>query len=197
MKVMTDVERERLWPVVANSPARLILHGLHFDSQMTPPHLFTQVHHALLRGVHASCCTPRASGWPGTPTTTRRRSCASSKEAGFDMAECFCTAPMVNVTLAEARKAWGHDCIIFGGVPSVVLEETFPDDEFEEYMRGRLPRPGHGRRGDPGRGRQRHAALQDRARRAHLRNGRAARRPAAAALVAAQTDRQNEPSPWC
>ena len=40
MTVMTQVEKERLWPVVADSPARLILHGAHFDSQMTPPHYF-------------------------------------------------------------------------------------------------------------------------------------------------------------
>jgi len=40
LTVMTQVEKERLWPVVADSPARLILHGVHFDSQMTPPHLF-------------------------------------------------------------------------------------------------------------------------------------------------------------
>ena len=37
MKVMDQVEKERLWPVVADSPARLILHGVHFDSQMTSP----------------------------------------------------------------------------------------------------------------------------------------------------------------
>jgi hypothetical protein len=26
--------------------------------------------------------------------------------------------------------------IIFGGVPSIVLEPTYPETEFEEYMRG-------------------------------------------------------------
>jgi hypothetical protein len=51
------------------------------------------------------------------------------------MAECFCTAPMVEVTLDEARAAWGTDVIIFGGVPSIVLEPTFPEVEFEAYMR--------------------------------------------------------------
>jgi hypothetical protein len=43
---------------------------------------------------------------------------------------------MVEVTLEEARAAWGTDVIIFGGVPSIVLEPTFPEAEFEEYMRG-------------------------------------------------------------
>jgi hypothetical protein len=43
---------------------------------------------------------------------------------------------MVSVTLEEARAAWGTDVIIFGGVPSIILEPSFPEAEFEEYMRG-------------------------------------------------------------
>jgi hypothetical protein len=43
---------------------------------------------------------------------------------------------MVEVTLEEARAAWGTDVTIFGGVPSIVLEPTYPEAEFEAYMRG-------------------------------------------------------------
>jgi uroporphyrinogen-III decarboxylase len=57
------------------------------------------------------------------------------KDAGFDMAECFATAPLVTVTLREARQAWGSDVIIFGGVPSIILEEdVMTDAAFETYM---------------------------------------------------------------
>jgi hypothetical protein len=42
MEVMEQVEIERLWPLVLASPARLIRHGVHFSSQMTPPHLFRE-----------------------------------------------------------------------------------------------------------------------------------------------------------
>jgi hypothetical protein len=41
---------------------------------------------------------------------------------------------MVEVTLREARAAWGTDVIIFGGVPSIILEPTFPEADFEAYM---------------------------------------------------------------
>ena len=135
MEVMTQVEKERLWPVVANSPARLILHGVHFDSQMTPPHMFrkyiTPYYQEFSHLLHAQgkCLT-----WHADDDT--KDLLAEIKEAGFDMSECFCTAPMVSVTLEEARAAWGRDVIIFGGVPSIVLEPTFPEAEFEEYMRG-------------------------------------------------------------
>lgn len=135
MKVMTDVERERLWPVVAKSPARLILHGMHFDTQMTPPQLFRQYitpyYTEFSKLLHDS---GKKLAWHADDDS--QAILGVTKEAGFDMAECFCTAPMVSVTLEEARKVYGTDVIIWGGVPSVVLEETFPDDEFEEYMRG-------------------------------------------------------------
>jgi hypothetical protein len=41
----------------------------------------------------------------------------------------------VPTTLAEARAAWGDRVIIWGGVPSVILEPQFSDAEFEAYMR--------------------------------------------------------------
>lgn len=134
MEVMTQVEKERLWPVVANSPARLILHGVHFDSQMTPPHMFrkyiTPYYREFSRLLHAR---GKSLAWHADDDS--KDILAEIREAGFDMSECFCTDPMVSVTLEEARAAWGRDVIIFGGVPSIVLEPTFPEAEFEEYMR--------------------------------------------------------------
>jgi len=56
------------------------------------------------------------------------------KEAGFDMAECFVTAPMVHCTLAEARQNWGNDVIIWGGIPSSILCPPVTDEVFETYM---------------------------------------------------------------
>jgi hypothetical protein len=51
------------------------------------------------------------------------------------MVETFTTAPMVSCTLEEARAAWGNEVIIWGGVPSVILEDTFTEEQFEDYMR--------------------------------------------------------------
>ncbi len=134
LTVMEQVERERLWPVVADSPARLILHGVHFDSQMTPPHMFrkymTQYYKDFSALLHA-----RGKSLTWHADDDSKDILAEVKAAGFDMAECFCTAPMVEVTLEEARAAWGTDVIIFGGVPSIILEAGYPEAEFEAYMR--------------------------------------------------------------
>jgi len=145
MTVMTQVEKERLWPVVANSPARMILHGAHFDSQMTPPHMFKkyitpyyQEFGALLHSKNKRLV------WHADDDT--KDILGDVKEAGFDMSECFCTAPMVSVTLEEARAAWGTDVAIFGGIPSLLLEPNYPQEEFEQYVLDvfRTVAPGNG-----------------------------------------------------
>ena len=133
-KVMEQVERERQWPVLADSPAVLIRHGANFDSQMTPPPMFEKYikpyYHDLSRLLHA-----RGKTLAYHADDDARLILGLIKESGFDMAECFTSAPMASVTLAEARAVWGTDVIIWGGVPSVILEETTPDDEFEDYLR--------------------------------------------------------------
>jgi len=134
LTVMTQVDKERLWPVVCASPARLILHGVHFDSQMTPPHMFrkyiTPYYQEFSTLLHAR---GKSLAWHADDDS--KDILGEVKTAGFDMSECFCTAPMVEVTLDEARTAWGNDVIVFGGIPSIILEPTFPEAEFEAYMR--------------------------------------------------------------
>ena len=51
------------------------------------------------------------------------------------MQECFVTSPMVPVSLRDARERWGDSMIIWGGLPSVLLEESTPEKEFAESMR--------------------------------------------------------------
>lgn len=134
LTVLEQVQRARLWPVVAASPARLILHGVHFDSQMTPPPLFRKYMTPYYRDFSALLhAHGKTLAWHADDDS--KHLLREIKEAGYDMAECFCTAPMVEVTLAEARAAWGTDVIIFGGVPSIILEPSFPEAEFEAYLR--------------------------------------------------------------
>ena len=134
LTVMEQVERERLWPVVADSPARLILHGVHFDSQMTPPHMFRKYMTPYYQDFSALLHS-RGKSLTWHADDDSKDILAEVKAAGFDMSECFCTAPMVEVTLEEARAAWGTDVAIFGGVPSIILEPGYPEAEFEAYMR--------------------------------------------------------------
>jgi hypothetical protein len=56
------------------------------------------------------------------------------EEAGYDMLECFVTAPMVPLTLEHARKVWGNRIILFGGLPSVMLSPHIREQEFRDYV---------------------------------------------------------------
>jgi hypothetical protein len=60
------------------------------------------------------------------------------EEAGWDMVECFVTAPMAPLTLAQARATWGQRVIIWGGLPSVLLSPHVPEGDFREAVRGIL-----------------------------------------------------------
>jgi hypothetical protein len=101
---------------------------------MTPPHMFrkyiTPYYQEFSMLLHAR---GKSLAWHADDDS--KDILGEVKTAGFDMSECFCTAPMVEVTLDEARTAWGNDVIIFGGIPSIILEPTFPEAEFEAYMR--------------------------------------------------------------
>jgi YD repeat-containing protein len=133
LRRIEEVYRERLWPVVANSPAQLILTDAHLNSQLTPPRLFEKYlmpYHrdlsALLRSrgkcpaLHADADTSRILG--------------HIEESGWEMVECFVTVPMVPMTLVRARQAWGNRMIIWGGIPSVLLSAGTPENVFQAYV---------------------------------------------------------------
>jgi uroporphyrinogen-III decarboxylase len=56
------------------------------------------------------------------------------ERAGFNVLECFATSPMVGTTLADARQILGERVILWGGVPSNILEAPYTEEQFEEYM---------------------------------------------------------------
>jgi hypothetical protein len=133
LALMADRDRDVVWPIIADSPARLILHGVHFSSQMTPPSLFERFilpyYRDLARLLHARGKTLALHADNDT-----RHILGHIERAGYDMVECFVTHPMVETTLAEARAAWADKMIIWGGVPSAILEDPYTDDDFERYM---------------------------------------------------------------
>jgi len=131
--ILTEHDKQKTWQIIAKSPAKLILHGVHFDSQFTSPPFFrkyfTPYYKELSRLLHEN----------GKYLVCHADSDTSLildeiMDAGFDMAECFVTYPMVNCTLEQARKAWGNRVIIWGGIPSAILC-YYTDEYFDEYMR--------------------------------------------------------------
>jgi len=133
LAVLTDHYRETVWKHMLDSPARLLMHGHHLSSQMTPPAFFER--HILPYYQELAPQIRRQGKVLALHADNDTRHILSHIErAGFGMAECFATHPLVPTTLAEARAAWGDRVIIWGGVPSVILEDPFSDEEFEQFM---------------------------------------------------------------
>ena len=103
LTVMAQVEKERLWPVLVDSPARLICHGYHFDSQITSPPLFAKFikpyYQEFSKLLHAKGKTLSFHADNDT-----RLLFDLVLESGYDMAECYTTAPMVKTTLKESPR---------------------------------------------------------------------------------------------
>jgi len=133
LETIEGVYRERMWPIVAQSPARLILHGAHFSSQTTPPNYYDRYITPYVRKFteymhrHGKTVAQHADN-------DSKEILQQLADSGYDMQECFTTAPMVPCTLKEARQKWGTRMIIFGGVPSVMLEPRVSDEAFDAYM---------------------------------------------------------------
>jgi hypothetical protein len=134
LAVMTEAQWERMWPVVLASPARLLLHGLHLSSQMTPPPVFEKYiipyYGRVMPRIHAAGKSVAMHADNDTSLILEQ-----IERAGWDMVECFVTAPMAAVTLEKARQAWGERVIIFGGLPSLLFSPTVSDAAFREHVR--------------------------------------------------------------
>ena len=133
LAVITEVERARYWPVMAASPARLLKHGVHHSSAFTPPPLYKKYvlpyYQELIPQLHDN----------GKSVAMHADNDVSLiaeliEQAGFDMAECFVTAPMVPFTLEQARETWGTRVIIFGGLPSLLFSSTVSEQDFRDYV---------------------------------------------------------------
>jgi len=132
LRVVTDHAKE-MQKIAVESPAKMILHGEHFDSMITPPPLyekyfkpyFKEFAEMLHSGDKILVCHADADS---------SQLLDLIRESGFDMAEVFTTEPMVPCTLEQAREAWGSEVIIWGGIPSVILCDPVSDEAFEDFM---------------------------------------------------------------
>ena len=132
LRTLTDHSKE-MQKIAAESPARMILCGTHFDTMITPPPFFEEYFKPYFQEF-AELLHSKGKILVCHADADSSQLLGVIQESGFDMAEVLATAPMVPCTLAQAREAWGSDVIIWGGIPSVILCEPFSDERFEDFM---------------------------------------------------------------
>jgi Uroporphyrinogen decarboxylase (URO-D) len=56
------------------------------------------------------------------------------KESGLDVCESFSPYPLTECTFSEAWEAWRGGPLIWGGIPSPILETSTTDEDFMRYI---------------------------------------------------------------
>jgi len=132
LRVMEARYRE-FWPELARAPMKLILHGAHWSSQMTPRRLFERLTLPYAREFTAAmhhagklCALHADADLCGLLDLVL--------ETGMDVAECFACHPLTPLRLEEARERWKGKITIWGGFPSTLLEPLASDSEFQSYL---------------------------------------------------------------
>ena len=123
----------RMWSLVAESPAQLVMHGVNFDSQMTPPTVFREHFLPYLtafnRVMHEA---GKRVAFHGDGDMTALLGLVV--EADYDVCECFACQPLVRCTVAQARAAWRDRITIWGGLPSGLLEPNVSLDDLQAHL---------------------------------------------------------------
>ncbi len=126
---------DRIYRVLADSPAEVIFSGGNYDEMITYPPFFQKYILPHLQKA-ASILRPRGKLLQTHCDGENQRLLDLLAESGMDVAEAICPRPMTKVSITEVKKAFRGRVTIFGGVPSVVLlEESMSDDQFERFMK--------------------------------------------------------------
>jgi len=127
-----EAAMRRMWPIVADSPAELVMHGVNFSTMISPP-LFERYFLPYLSAFNQMLHSRQKRGvFHGDGDMSALLTLAL--DAGFDVADCLACAPLVPLTLQQAFDAWRGRIVIWGGIPSPLLEATTSDREFEAHL---------------------------------------------------------------
>jgi hypothetical protein len=66
-------------------------------------------------------------------------------ESGLDVCESISPAPLTSCEFDEIWEAWQQGPIIWGGIPSPILEDRTSEQDFRDYLDRLLETVGNGR----------------------------------------------------
>jgi hypothetical protein len=137
---------DRIFDIVAQSPARVLLLGVNFDSMITYPPFFEKYIAPSLK--EKSERLHRAGKYLLCHTDGENRGLLDLYvKSGIDVADSYCPAPMTKTTLKEARETFGDRVTIWGGIPSVAfLEDSMSEHDFDRYLDMTMDSIGDGKR---------------------------------------------------
>lgn len=128
-----NVNYRKMWQIVAESPARLVMHGVNFDTSTTPAKIYREYFLPYLgdfcKLMHS------ADKFVACHADGNNMSLLDLiKQTGFDVADCFACSPMVECTIEQARQAWYDAITIWGGIPSTLLEPNISNQQLQNHL---------------------------------------------------------------
>jgi hypothetical protein len=137
---------ERLLDVVSECAADLLLFGANYDASVTYPPFFAQYIEPWLR----RCATALHQRGKFLLTHTDGENDGLLHfylDAGVDVADSICPAPMTRLSFAEVRQEFAGRITIMGGIPSVaLLADSMSDAEFSAFLDRFFEQLGNGER---------------------------------------------------
>ena len=125
---------QRVFEMVCNCPAEVLLVGANYDASITYPPFFQQ-HiqpwlHRYAEGLHAK------GKYLLTHTDGENTGLLELYLAAqIDIADSICPAPMTKLTFKQVRDAFAGGITIMGGIPSVsLLKSSMSNASFEQFL---------------------------------------------------------------
>ena len=130
---LLDLQLMEIFRQMADLPSIYVEFGDNLDGTMTNPKLFKeyslpyyQKYADILHGQGKKV---------GSHTDGNVKPLLSLlAQSGLDVCESFSPAPLTECTFEEAWETWQHGPLIWGGVPSPILEKRTSESEFRDYI---------------------------------------------------------------
>ena len=130
---VTEVQMEMV-RVGAASPAQVIEVGANYDQVMTPPPIFRELflpfYEQAVPVLHAAnkVVALHGEGDMGPELL------ALMRETGVDVVEALTPQPMTSIDVRQARSLWGDALTLWGGIPAVLMTDTYTDEQVEAFL---------------------------------------------------------------
>lgn len=117
----------------AQCPAEVVEVGANYEERITPPAVFDAYFAPFYREaaevLHRSGKL-MAAHCDGEMQKLR----ASLRNCDLDVVEAITPAPMTSLDVRATRALWDGTMTMWGGIPAIMLTDTFSDEEFESHL---------------------------------------------------------------
>jgi uroporphyrinogen-III decarboxylase len=128
-----QAQQEQILALAVASPAQAIEVGANYDEQMTPPPIFERFFAPFYRRVRSTLsAADKILVIHGDGEMDRLLT--NVMDCGIQVVEAVTPRPMTSIDVATTRRLWKDRVAMWGGLSTVILTDTFSDEQFELFL---------------------------------------------------------------